>query len=242
MNIQLQEKNRNQLNPDREQPTLVLPVADSAGYVELMGDLWFQVKGTNSIPEFFTMPVSSSDHWMFVSSFGAVTAGRRNPDNALFPYYSCDKLTDTAQSAGPLTIIRVTDGLGNAVIWAPFSNDPIQTAPPRSVYKNVAGNKLLFEEFNRELGLSFWYQWAFGEDYGFIRNCQLINHGLRERNISILDGIQNVLPAGLTQEFQLKYSSLGNAYKKTELLPESKLGLFYLPACQILKSCFRLTN
>ena len=228
MNIQLQET-RNQLDSSRQQqPTLVLPTADSAGYVNLMGDLWFQVKGANSIPEFFTMPVSSSDHWMFVSSFGAVTAGRRNPDNALFPYYSCDKLIDTAQTAGSLTLIRIVDGTGNAVIWAPFSNDPIRTPPSRSVYKNVAGNKLLFEEFNEELGLSFWYQWAFGEDFGFIRSCQLINHGLQELNVSILDGIQNVLPAGMSQEFQMKYSSLGDAYKKTELLQESGLGLFYL--------------
>ena len=228
MNIQLQEKTRNRPGPQRQQPTLVLPVADSAGYVELMGDLWFQVKGADSIPEFFTMPVSSSDHWMFVSSFGAVTAGRRNPDNALFPYYSCDKLIDTAQTSGPLTLIRVVDGTGKAVVWAPFSNDPIRTAPSRSVYKNVPGNKLLFEEFNQELGLSFWYQWAFGEDFGFIRSCQLINHGLQELNISVLDGIQNVLPAGMSQEFQMKYSSLGDAYKKTELLQESRLGLFYL--------------
>ena len=228
MNIQLQEKTRNRPGPDRKQPTLELPVANSTGYVELMGDRWFQVKGADTIPEFFTMPVSSSDHWMFISSFGAVTAGRRNPDNALFPYYSCDKLIDTAQTSGPLTYIRVVDEDGNTIIWAPFSNDPIRTSPPRSVYKNIAGNKLLFEEFNEELELSFWYQWAFGEDFGFIRNCQLINHGLQERSISILDGIQNVLPAGITQEFQMQYSSLGDAYKKTELLEESNLGLFYL--------------
>ena len=88
MNIQLQEKNIDTLNLDSGQSTLVLPVANSTGYVDLMGDSWFQVKDANSIPEFFTMPVSSSDHWMFVSSFGAVTAGRRNPDNALFPYLS----------------------------------------------------------------------------------------------------------------------------------------------------------
>ena len=228
MNIQLQEKNIDTLNFDSGQSTLVLPVANSTGYVDLMGDFWFQVKDANSIPEFFTMPVSSSDHWMFVSSFGAVTAGRRNPDNALFPYYSCDKLIDTAQTAGPLTLIRLIDGSGKTVVWSPFSNDLIRTTPSRSVYKNVAGNKLLFEEFNRELGLSFWYQWAFGEDFGFIRSCQLINHNLEEISVSVLDGIQNVLPPGVTEEFQMKYSSLGDAYKKSELLPETALGLFYL--------------
>ena len=229
MNIQLHEITGNPLSSDRQQPpTLVLPVADSAGYVELMGDSWFQVKGANAIPEFFTMPVSSSDHWMFVSSFGAVTAGRRNPDNALFPYLCCDKLVDAAHTSGPLTLIRVSDGTGKAVIWSPFSNDPIRATPSRSVYKNVAGNKILFEEFNQELGLSFWYQWAFGEDFGFIRSCQLINHGLQELRLSVLDGIQNVLPAGISQEFQMRYSSLGDAYKKTELLPKTALGLFYL--------------
>ena len=85
----------------------------------------------------------------------------------------------------------------------------------------------MFEEFNEELELSFWYQWAFGEDFGFIRNCQLINHGRQERSISILDGLENLLPAGITQEFQMQYSSLGDTYKNTELLEESNLGLFY---------------
>jgi hypothetical protein len=36
--------------------------------------------------------VSNGDLWMFVGSNGALTAGRRDPDRALFPYQTADKL------------------------------------------------------------------------------------------------------------------------------------------------------
>jgi hypothetical protein len=44
----------------------------------------------------------------------------------------------------------------------------------------------------------------------------------------LLDGIQNIVPRGLDQNFQLHYSNLGDAYKKNELLTQTQLGLYYL--------------
>ena len=202
--------------------------ADQAGYASFAGDRWFKIEDVHSIAEFFSMPVSSSDHWMFVSSRGAISAGRRSPDSALFPYYSCDKLSDTADFSGALTVVRIVNDDGSVIIWTPMRADRFQAKPLCHVYKNVAGNKVMFEEVNDQLGLVFRYQWSFGEKFGFIRKSELVNISDHNRRIAIIDGLQNVMPAGLTEEFQMRYSNLGNAYKKQEKLADSKIALFCL--------------
>ena len=47
-------------------------------------------------------------------------------------------------------------------------------------------------------------------------------------DVEIVDGLQNVLPSGLGNDFQLRYSNLGDAYKKNERLGQSPLAVFYL--------------
>ncbi|NIP14296.1 MAG: hypothetical protein GWM88_06035, partial [Pseudomonadales bacterium] len=56
---------------------------------------------------FFMSIASASDHWLFISSNGGLTAGRRDSDNALFPYYTEDKIHDSADHTGSRTILRV---------------------------------------------------------------------------------------------------------------------------------------
>ena len=202
--------------------------SDQANYANFAGDRWFKIENAQAIPEFFSMPVSSGDHWMFVSSRGALSAGRSNPDSALFPYYSRDKLLDTASSSGPLTVVRIANNDGSVDIWTPLRADRFQTTPIHSVYKNVAGNKLMLEEVNESLGLAFQYYWSFGDKFGFIRSCQITDFSGNNRQVSLVDGVQNVLPAGISEDFQAKYSNLGDAYKKQERLADCSLGLFYL--------------
>ncbi len=199
------------------------------GYVRTDDQTWFRIADSQQMPEFFVCPVSSSDHWMFISSRGALSAGRRNPDSALFPYYSSDKLVDQAASTGPKTIIRVPDAAGGHVCWEPFTEriGPDQSIS-RNLYKNFLGNKLMFEEVNRSLNLSFRYCWSFGNRFGFIRSCELAKLGPEPVRGELLDGIQNVMPYGLDRQFQLGFSNLGDAYKKSELVADSQLGLFYL--------------
>ena len=54
---------------------------------------------------FFMRIVSNSNHWMFISSNGGLTAGRRNPDKALFPYYNDDVIHSSHHTTGSKTII-----------------------------------------------------------------------------------------------------------------------------------------
>ena len=51
--------------------------------------------------------------------------------------------------------------------------------------------------------------------------------------VKLLDGIQNLMPCGVGSQFQLEYSTLLDAYKKNELIPETGLGLFTLSAIPI---------
>jgi hypothetical protein len=203
-------------------------VADPAGYVSFEGDRWFQVKDSHLIPDFFTTPISSSDHWMFASSNGALTAGRGCADNSLFPYYSADKLQDTAETSGSLTLIRVTEADGSHTIWRPFSSSLSKIGITRNVYKNVSGNRLAFEETSEQLGLTLRAQWTFSEKFGFVRTVELIGNTDAPKSIAIIDGLQNLMPCGISKEFQLHYSNLGDAYKSHDLLPKTQLGLFYL--------------
>ena len=86
------------------------PNSDQAGtgpYVRIDGEECYKIVNSHLMPEFFVSMVSSSDHFMFISSSGALTAGRRNPESALFPYYSSDKIVDLASCTGPKPIIRI---------------------------------------------------------------------------------------------------------------------------------------
>ncbi|MDZ7723060.1 MAG: hypothetical protein U5R06_09720 [candidate division KSB1 bacterium] len=53
----------------------------------------YRIEHYDQMRPFFMNIVSDSDLWMFISSNGALTAGRRDPDHALFPYYTDDRIT-----------------------------------------------------------------------------------------------------------------------------------------------------
>jgi len=197
-------------------------------FVQLDGDIYFRIQDVHSMPGFFMSLSSSGNHWMFVSSEGAVTAGRECPLGAFFPYYSADKLADLKHCSGPRTIIRAQSADGTLTVWEPFSDQGASRDIQRNLYKNSAGNKLIFEETNQELGLSFRYRWTFGNRFGFIRTCKLSNLGSNSQKVSVLDGFENILPASVDDDFQNRYSNLVDAYKKNELLTETGLGVYFL--------------
>ena len=181
------------------------------------GETYYKIANYNLMDPFFMSIVSSSDHWMFISSNGGLTAGRKNPDNALFPYYTVDKLQDMAEITGSKTILLVTIE-GITYLWEPFSDRyngiyKIQ----RNLYKNAYGNKLFFEEINEDLKVVFSYQWMNSEKYGFIKKSSLKNSHNKAVSVSVLDGIQNICPSGVSRMQQLAYSNLVDAYRKSEL-------------------------
>lgn len=193
----------------------------------LDGEVWYRIANVDRMAPFFMSLISSEDHWMYLASNGALTCGRRDANLAIFPYYSADKLLDLVESAGPKTIIRVEQS-GQPVYWEPFTGQGREFDVRRTLYKNRLGSRVLFEETNLSLGLTFRYQWSCSRRFGFIRSVDLINLEATPQKLTILDGLQNILPPGLDQNFQLRFSNLADAYKRSELLPESSLGLYYL--------------
>jgi len=166
------------------------------------------------------------DHWLFVSSNGGLTAGRVSPKTALFPYITVDKIHDSISNTGPKTILRVlADGLTR--VWEPFNTEHDGAyAVSRNLYKSLLGNKLCFEEFNHDLQLVFRHTWATSDNYGFVRQCELENPGDKSVSVDLLDGLQNILPAGTPMFAQSNTSNLVDAYKWSEL--DESTGLAFL--------------
>ena len=193
----------------------------------LDGELYNKIENSHLLPEFMMSLTSSSNHWMFVSSFGALTAGRRISDNALFPYYSADKIMDTRKQTAPLTVIKLVHG-GQQKLWRPFWDAQIDSSQVRrNLYKSPLGNKLCFEEINLEMGIAFRYRWTFSHQFGFVRSSKIINFGNKDCLIDLVDGVQNIVPYGVNESFQLQFGNLVDAYKKNEL-SDTGIGLFYL--------------
>ena len=199
-------------------------------FVDLQGERCYVIRNVDRMPPFLVSVISSADHWLFVSSAGGLTAGRVSPDTALFPYVTVDKLHDAAAHTGCRTIVRVsTDGGERA--WEPFNREHDgRYTTSRNLYKSVLGEKLRFEEVNHELGLAFRYTWATSDRHGFVRECEIENLGRGTAQLELVDGLQNILPAGTPNSLQAGASNLVNAYKWTELDRGSGLAIFALYA------------
>ncbi|PIB31236.1 hypothetical protein [Maribacter sp. 4G9] len=205
-------------------------------YIEIEKENYFKIANYDSMRPFFMSIVSDSNHWMFISSNGGLTAGRKNSEYALFPYYTDDKITESAEITGSKTILRVKRD-DTVWVWEPFSN--LGKTPyniTRNLYKNRYGNKIIFEETNQNLQLTFSYQWNSSNRYGFVRKAQIGNNSDSKVEISVLDGIQNVLPYGVGSYTQTNSSNLVDAYKRNEILKDSGMGIYALSAIIVDKA------
>ena len=75
-------------------------------YVSLGSERFYRIANYDRMSPFFMSIVSASNHWLFISSNGGLTAGRQNSDNALFPYYTEDRIHDDAGHTGSRTVLR----------------------------------------------------------------------------------------------------------------------------------------
>ncbi len=200
----------------------------SGEFVTLEGERYYVIRNVDRMAPFFMSVVSSADPWLFVSSTGGLTAGRVSPESALFPYIPVDRVHESFPHTGPKTLLRIQAD-GHRQLWEPFNWEcEARFAVSRSLYKNMLGNKLCFEEVNHDLKLVFRYTWMTSDDFGFVRHCEIRNSGGRPLQIDVLDGLQNILPAGTPRLAQTNSSNLVDAYKWTELDVATGLGIFTL--------------
>lgn len=202
-------------------------------FVDIDNNRYYKISNYDRMPDFFMSIVSDSDHWMFISSTGSLTAGRKNRDSAIFPYYTVDKIHDYNNTTGSKTLLIVKKE-DKSFLWEPFTEySPKFYKVTRNIYKSYYGNSIIFEEVNHDLGLSFRYGWYNSAEYGFVKKSTVINNAQEDINFEVLDGIQNILPYGVDYSFQNEYSNLLDAYKKNERVKGSPLGLFMLSSIPV---------
>ncbi|MGK0412152.1 MAG: hypothetical protein ACJA1B_000342 [Polaribacter sp.] len=204
--------------------------------VNYQNESYYKISNSHAMRPFFMSIVSDSNHWMFISSNGGLTAGRKNADFAIFPYYTDDKLTELAETTGCKSIFRIQKN-GKTYLWEPFSERQAGLYTiKRNLYKNIYGNKIVFEEINEDLNLIFKYQWNSSDEFGFVRKATLINNANEDLEISLVDGLQNLLPYGVGSDIQGIRSNLVDAYKKCELEADSGVGIYALSAIIVDKA------
>ncbi|MBE6320135.1 MAG: hypothetical protein E7075_04120 [Bacteroidales bacterium] len=185
-------------------------------YIDIHGERFYCIYHYDHMQPFFISLASDTDLWMYISSTGGLTCGRRNPEQVLFPYYTDDKITENYEQTGPKTILRVHTAQGTQ-LWEPFSSRQMGTYHIiRSIAKSVTGNRLLFREENVDLGLIFSYEWAPATHLGWVRTAHLSNETDAPITVEVLDGLQNVMPSGVERITQNTFSTLVDGYKRTE--------------------------
>lgn len=128
--------------------------------VFINNEMFFKITNHDLMRPFFMSIVSDSNHWMFISSNGGLTAGRKNAEFALFPYYTDDKITEFADITGSKTIFQIEKN-NEKYIWEPFSERFNETYNlTRNLYKNEFGNKIIFEEIHHDFNLTYRYHWS----------------------------------------------------------------------------------
>ena len=169
-------------------------------YVSIDGEEFYKITNYNQMKDFFISVVSDSNHWMFISTRGGLSAGRVDAQSALFPYYTDDKISDSSPFTGSRTIALVTAG-DKTSLWEPLSDMYAGVYKiTRNLYKNVFGDKLVFEEINHDLGLSYRYAWRTSDRFGFVKTATLVNNSAESASIDILDGIENLIPYGVESD------------------------------------------
>ncbi len=200
----------------------------SGGYVKIGSEWFYRIANYDRMEPFFMSVVSASNHWMFVSSLGGLTAGRQNPDLALFPYVTEDKIHDGSDHTGSTCILRVARDR-TRYLWEPFNlRCGALYDVSRNIYKNVCGTTLIFEEINNDLGMVFRSTWMLSDNFGFVKRSELENTSRDEVTVEMLDGIENILPWGVDEILQNQLSCLADAYKQNELEAETGLATFAL--------------
>ena len=188
----------------------------------------YKIENVERMDPFLMSLTSSDNHWMFISSNGALTAGREKADHALFPYITDDLIHTCLNTTGPRTKISIYKNNEKIHTWSPLSYLPGKYDVQKNLYKDALGDNILYEEINKDLRLSFRYQWLSSREFGFIKRTELLNESEETFEFEIVDGLQNILPSGLDVQTQQSLSNLSNAYKHSEIIQDTNLAIFSL--------------
>ena len=201
----------------------------AGGFLNIENERFYKISDVDQMSPFLMSITSASNLWMFVSSNGGITCGRSNTEHALFPYGSDDVIHDSIFTTGPCAAFWVKTSKGD-ILWEPFSYHPVKTwRVQQNLYKNKAGNSVIFEEINHDLNLRFRYQWMNSDRYGFIKRTSLKNLDAKMTcEIECIDGLRNILPPDVNPGMQSDKSTVIDAYKISRMDEKTGLGLYFL--------------
>jgi len=194
-------------------------------FVTRDGRSLYEIEHSEAMPPFLMTVVGDSDLWMYLSSTGAFTAGRVEPDRCLFPYETDDRLHELVGLTGPVTRVRFEDGR----IWRPLDGRAPGPSNPRTLRRSLVGDTVEFEETDPESGLTFRAEYGFSDTYGIVRRCELHLHdGGVPVAFDLLDGYLNVMPANVPLMLQQGMSTLVDGYKRSERIGEHGPAIYAL--------------
>ena len=182
--------------------------------VRVDGADWYRIDGLERMEPFLMSVVSDSDLWMFVSSAGPLTAGRIDADRAVLPYETDDRLHRAVDVSGPVTLV-VRDVDGQRQLWQPFARH-VEPGCRRVLRKQVLGDALVLEEEHAGWGLAFRSTWQPSRAYGWVRTSELVDLRGVGGSYEVLDGLLDVMPAGVDAATEQLTSNLVDAYKRSE--------------------------
>ena len=201
---------------------------DNKMMTSIDGELCMAIKDYDQMPPFFMSVVSASDVWLFVSSYGSLSAGRDCPEKAIFPYVTDDKIHDGFFHTGSVAVFQIGP-ISQRRVWEPFNQEQnFRYNLERTIYKNLLGTKLYFEEVNHDLNLTYRYCLSASNEFGLVKSCSLISCSHTSICVTICSGFQNLLPAEVPRSLQQASSNLVDAYKLNEIDSSSALGVYSL--------------
>lgn len=186
----------------------------------------YKIENIDEMDPFLMSITSSDNHWMFISSNGALTAGREKADHALFPYITDNLIHSSLNTTGPSTNIGLEVD-GKTIAWRPFDVNKNEGAH-RNLYKDAVGDTVLFEEELHPFALTFKRQWFTSKEFGFIMRVSIKNYSNKAVSMIIEDGLKNIIPSGLDVQTQQSLSNLSNAYKHSEILDNTGIAVYSL--------------
>ncbi len=191
----------------------------------LVDGAYWQVDDLTALPPFLIHVVSAGDHWVFLSSTGGITAGRRKAERSLFPYETDDRLHHAADITGGVTWLRTADGS----LWHPLDPRGVREGGTRRLRKSVYADWVELEEEAPDLGLVFTVRYTTSRRFGLVRKARLARTS-GTGPVDLLDGLLNLLPAEVPLNAQQTLSALVDAYKRAEYDADTTMARYAMEA------------
>jgi hypothetical protein len=211
-------------------------VERNAAFATRDGARYAVISDVDRLEPFLMHVVGNGDVWVFAGSNSPLTAGRVDPDTALFPYVTADKLLRHSDSSGVRSVFRVRrESAGRAAVgapatlWEPWLGTRRETTH-RNLYKRVDSTEIRYEEIDEALGLRCEWSLTTCGRFGLVRRATLENLAGEAADIEYLDGWHQLVPPGIGISMWDRYSYLAAAYVRVEAAPDVPLAVYALNA------------